>query len=197
MTHTFWWASTRMLAVHVGHVMVVVRRQPVVGQEVLVELADVRQRRPSREMEHLLTGVGSDGGDAVADRRPTVGRELIVLEKRHAFIAGRGIERAQDFFKGAPHDGDDAARCHIGGEHRLQRPDLALAHGGVSVFEAGPVAQVGEAADAGGVVAEHGLDLLEGDPLLRDGTVRAQLDHGRRLGVAQRVLTCRPPHQGL
>jgi hypothetical protein len=172
------------VAVHIGHVVVVVRRQPVVGQEVVVELADVGQRHPSGEVEHLLAGISSDGGDTVADRRPKFRRELVVLEKRHAFVAGRGVERAEDFFKGAPHDRDDAARCRIGGEHRLQRVDLALSHGGVGVLEAGPVAQVGEAADAGGVVAEHALDLLEGGPLLGDGAVRAQLDHGRRLAVA-------------
>ena len=120
-----------------------------------------------------------------------------MLEKRHAFVAGRCVERAEDIFKGAPHDRDEAPRCRIGGEHRLQRPDPALAHGRVGVLEAGAVAQVDEAADAGGVVAEHRLDLLEGDPLLGDRAVRAQLDHGRCLAVAQGVLTRRPPHQGL
>ena len=119
-----------------------------------------------------------------------------MLEQGHALVAGRRVERAEDFFECAPHDRNEATRCRLGGEHRLQRPDLALAHGGVGVLETGPVAQVDEATDAGGVVAEHGLDLLEGDPLLGDGAVRAQLDDGRRLAVAQRVLTRRPPHQG-
>jgi hypothetical protein len=117
-----------------------------------------------------------------------------VLEKRHAFEACGCVERAEDFLKGAPHDGNEAMRRRVGSEHRLQRPDLALAHGGVGVLETGPVAQVDEAADTGGVVAEHRLDLLEGGPLLGDGAVRAQLDHGRRLAVAQGVPTRRPPH---
>ena len=119
-----------------------------------------------------------------------------MLEKRHPLVTGSRVQRAEDLIKCTAHDRNEATRRHVGSEQRLQRPDPGLAHRGVGVLQAGPVAQVDETTDTGRVVAEYGFDLLEGDPLLGDGAVRAQLDHGRRLSVAQRILTRRPPHLG-
>ena len=96
------------IAVHVRHVVVVLRWQRVVGQEVLVEAADVGQRHPAGELEHLRPRLRGDGGDTGPHRRCPFGGELVVLEKRHPLVAGRRVQRAEDLVEGGLHGGDDA-----------------------------------------------------------------------------------------
>ena len=158
--------------VYVRDVVIVVRRQGVVGQELRVELADVRQHQPPGKLQHLPAEVCGEGGDAGPDRRSQRRGEPVVLEKRHPLVTASRVQRAEDLIKCAAHDRNEATRRHVGSEQRLQRPDLGLAHRGVGVLQAGPVAQVDKTTDTGRVVAEYGFDLLEGDPLLGDGAVR-------------------------
>ena len=92
------------IAVHVRHVVVVLRGERGACEELVVEAADVRQLESARELEHRLGRVRHQGCDGGPHVRGLVGGELVVGEERQPLVAGRRVQRSEDLVEGGLHE---------------------------------------------------------------------------------------------
>ena len=92
------------IAVHVRHVVVVLRGERGACEELVVEATDVRQLESAGELEHRPGRVRHQGRDGSPHVWALVGGELVVGEERQPLVAGRRVQRPEDLLDGGLHE---------------------------------------------------------------------------------------------